>query len=127
MARQLPAGRRRAFELLSGRASAGDAAQSQDAPARPSQSEFTGLLQGWALFDNTLDEDLENVEMTFVAGMPVSFVYDLYTPFTPDRPVVEEEGRGVAAPVEFEAARWRVWRCGHARRALRGWPRDDDG
>ncbi len=85
-------------------ASQGDAAQSKDAPRAPSQSEFTGLLQGWALFDNTLDEDLENVEVTFVAGMPVSFVYDLYTPFTPDRPVVKEEGRAVAAPVEFEAA-----------------------
>lgn len=63
-----------------------------------------GLLQGWALFDNTLDEDLENVEVTFVAGMPVSFIYDLYTPFTPERPVIKEEGRSVAAPVEFEAA-----------------------
>lgn len=63
-----------------------------------------GLLQGWALFDNTLDEDLENVAITFVAGMPVSFIYDLYTPFTPERPVIKEEGRGVAAPVEFDAA-----------------------
>ncbi len=60
-----------------------------------------GLLQGWALFDNTLDEDLENVELTFVAGMPVSFIYDLYTPFTPERPVIQEEARGVAGPVEF--------------------------
>lgn len=63
-----------------------------------------GLLQGWALFDNTLDEDLDNVQLTFIAGMPVSFVYDLYTPFTPERPVVHEEARGVAAPVEFDAA-----------------------
>ncbi len=63
-----------------------------------------GLLQGWALFDNTLDEDLENVELTFVSGMPVSFIYDLYTPFTPTRPVIREEARGVAAPVEFAAA-----------------------
>ena len=63
-----------------------------------------GLLQGWALFDNTLDEDLENVELTFVAGMPVSFIYDLYTPFTPERPVVQEEARGVAGPVEFAGA-----------------------
>ena len=61
-----------------------------------------GLLQGWAIFDNTLDEDLENVQITFVAGMPVSFIYDLYTPFTPDRPVIQEEARGVAAPVEFD-------------------------
>jgi hypothetical protein len=69
-----------------------------------SKDELDGLLQGWALFDNTLDEDLENVQVTFVAGMPVSFIYDLYTPFTPERPVIQEEARGVAAPVEFEAA-----------------------
>jgi hypothetical protein len=36
--------------------------------------------------------------------MPVSFIYDLYTPFTPQRPTVREEGRGVAAPVEFDQA-----------------------
>lgn len=63
-----------------------------------------GLLQGWGLFDNTLDEDLENVALTFVSGMPVSFIYDLYTPFTPQRPVVKEQGRVVAGPVEFDGA-----------------------
>ena len=36
--------------------------------------------------------------------MPISFVYDLYTPFTPERPVVEEENRTAAAPVEFQGA-----------------------
>jgi hypothetical protein len=39
-----------------------------------------------------------------VAGMPISFVYDLYEPFTPERPVVEEEARVAAAPVEFAEA-----------------------
>lgn len=62
------------------------------------------VLQGWGLFDNTFDEDLENVHLTFVAGMPVSFIYDLYTPFTPERPVVREEARAVARPVEFAEA-----------------------
>ncbi len=75
------------------------------------------MLQGWALFDNTLDEDLENVDITFVAGMPVSFIYDLYTPFTPERPVIQEEGRAVAgaggvrsgdADDGGAAARWRA-------------------
>ncbi len=63
-----------------------------------------GLLQGWGLFDNTLDEDLEEVALTFVSGMPVSFIYDLYTPFTPQRPVIKEQARVVAGPVEFEGA-----------------------
>ena len=65
----------------------------------------TALLQGWGILDNRLEEDLEGVSVTLVAGMPVSFVYELYTPFTPDRPVVQEEARVAAAPVEFAEAR----------------------
>ena len=67
--------------------------------------EASALLLGWGIFDNRLDEDLENISLSLVAGMPISFVYDLYTPFTPQRPVVEEEARVAAAPVEFEEAR----------------------
>ncbi len=62
------------------------------------------LLQGWGIFDNRLEEDLEGISLSLVAGMPISFVYDLYTPFTPERPVVKEEARVAAAPVEFEQA-----------------------
>jgi hypothetical protein len=61
------------------------------------------LLLGWGIFDNKLDEDLENIELALVAGMPISFVYDLHTPFTPERPVVEEETRVAAGPVLFDA------------------------
>lgn len=63
------------------------------------------LLQGWGIFDNTLEEDLHEVELALTAGMPVSFVYDLYTPFTPERPRLKEEGRVAAAPVQFAEAR----------------------
>ncbi len=63
------------------------------------------LLLGWGIFDNRLEEDLKGISLSLVAGMPISFVYDLYTPFTPERPVVEEEKRVAAAPVEFEGAR----------------------
>lgn len=61
------------------------------------------LLLGWGIFDNQLEEDLEAIELTLVAGMPISFVYDLYTPFTPERPVVAEEARVAPGPVAFEA------------------------
>lgn len=63
------------------------------------------LLQGWGLFDNQLDEDLENVELTLVAGMPVSFRYRLYEPHIPERPLVQDDVRTVTAPVEFWAKR----------------------
>ena len=69
-----------------------------------SEDDSDALLQGWGVFDNRLDEDLEDISLSLVAGMPISFIYDLYNPFTPERPVVEEEARVAAAPVEFAAA-----------------------
>lgn len=62
------------------------------------------LVQGWGIFDNRLEEDLNDISLSLTAGMPISFVYDLYTPHTPDRPVVEEEDRVAAGPIMFEAA-----------------------
>jgi hypothetical protein len=59
------------------------------------------LLQGWGLFDNQLDEDLIDITLTLVAGMPVSFRYRLYEPHTPERPLVADEERTVNAPIEF--------------------------
>jgi hypothetical protein len=67
-------------------------------------AEAQALLLGWGIFDNQLEEDLEDISLSLVAGMPISFVYDLYTPFTPERPEVKEEGRVAAAPVEFDQA-----------------------
>ena len=60
------------------------------------------LLQAWGLFDNTLEEDLEGVQLTLMAGMPVSFRYALHQPNTPERPLVEDEERTVGAPVMFD-------------------------
>jgi hypothetical protein len=61
------------------------------------------FVQGWGLFDNTLEEDLENITLTLTAGMPVSFRYELHTPNTPERPLVRDENRTVSAPIEFDA------------------------
>lgn len=60
------------------------------------------LLQGWGLFDNGLDEDLDGVAVTLVAGQPISFVYDLAASRIPARPVVEDAARVAAGPVEYE-------------------------
>ena len=62
------------------------------------------LLQGWGIFDNRLDEDLEDVEVTLVAGQPVSFRYDLTSSVIPERRFVRDEARIAAGPVEFDAA-----------------------
>lgn len=63
----------------------------------------TALLQGWGIFDNRLDEDLDDVRVTLVAGQPISFIYDLYDSHIPDRPTVGDEDRTVEAPVEYAA------------------------
>lgn len=57
------------------------------------------LLQGWALVDNTGDEDWVDVSLSLVAGLPVSFVHDLYNPRYMQRPVVEVRTEAAAAPV----------------------------
>jgi len=58
------------------------------------------LIQGWAVVDNTSDEDWTDVALTLVAGLPVSFVHDLYTPRYIRRPVVEvRETTGVLPPM----------------------------
>jgi hypothetical protein len=57
------------------------------------------MIQGWAVVDNTQDEDWENVQLALIAGLPVSFVHDLYTPRYIRRPVVEvKETTGVLPP-----------------------------
>ncbi|HJZ46239.1 MAG TPA: hypothetical protein VKE41_03700 [Roseiflexaceae bacterium] len=66
--------------------------------------QWSVLLQGWGLFDNQLDENLEDVALTLVAGMPVSFRYRLYEPHTPERPLIADEERTVTAPIEFAGA-----------------------
>lgn len=57
------------------------------------------MIQGWAVVDNTQDEDWENVQLSLISGLPVSFVHDLYTPRYIRRPVVEvQETTGVLPP-----------------------------
>lgn len=62
------------------------------------------LLQGWGLFDNRLEEDLEDVQVTLVAGQPISFIYELYASRIPKRPTVQDESRIAPGPIEFEGA-----------------------
>jgi hypothetical protein len=57
------------------------------------------MIQGWAVVDNTQDEDWEGVQLSLVAGLPVSFVHDLYTPRYIRRPEVRvQETTGVLPP-----------------------------
>ena len=65
----------------------------ESAPASTPQSDATPavvrdgelVLQGWGLFDNTWEEDLDEVDVTLVAGQPISFIYDLAASRVPRR------------------------------------------
>lgn len=73
----------------------------QDDSAQP-------LLQGWALIDNTTDDDWSDVKISLVSGLPISFVHDLYSPRYRKRAVVVvDEEAGVAPPVLESGSRVR--------------------
>ena len=38
------------------------------------------VLEGWAIVDNTTDDDWVNVQMALVSGKPISFISELYSP-----------------------------------------------
>lgn len=89
------------------------------------------LLQGWAILENTTDEDWEGVDVSFVAGSPMSFVMDLYTAYYPERPeiplgVVAAPGpragvdKGDALAPEMDDARKRAMDRQNLRREAAG-------
>lgn len=45
-------------------------------------------IQGWAIVENTTDEDWDDIRLSLVAGQPVGFVMDLYEPLFMARPEV---------------------------------------
>jgi hypothetical protein len=62
------------------------------------------LLQGWAIVDNTVGEDWENVELSLVAGAPQSFVQQVSRPYYMQRPVVPLPQRALLSPQTHQPA-----------------------
>ncbi len=62
------------------------------------------LLQGWAIVENTTDEDWRNVRLELVSGRPVSFIQNLYEPIYPKRPTVQTQTDAALMPDVPEAA-----------------------
>jgi hypothetical protein len=54
----------------------------------PSKSDKKPLLQGWAIIDNTVGEDWNDVDLSLVAGAPHSFIQQLSEPYYGRRPIV---------------------------------------
>jgi hypothetical protein len=80
-------------------------------------------LQGWAIVENTTDDDWANVDLTLVSGRPISFIQDLYQPLYLSRPVIAPSVTPAARPRAFEGA---VEAYDEAEMALAG-PKGDAG
>lgn len=61
-------------------------------PEKPSR------LSGWAIVENTTDEDWTDVRLSLVSGRPVSFTMNLQEPLFASRPVVGVPSVGGLAP-----------------------------
>ena len=62
------------------------------------------FLQGWAVVENTQDEDWKDVRMALVSGRPISFQMDLYQPLYVPRPMVEPELFASLRPPTYQGA-----------------------
>ena len=61
------------------------------------------LLQGWALVQNTGQEDWDDARLTLVSGRPVSFIQDLYTPLYVHRPTVQPRIPASPTPQTYDS------------------------
>jgi hypothetical protein len=62
------------------------------------------FLQGWAVVENTTDNDWNNIRMALVSGRPISFKMDLYQPLYVARPMVEPELFASLRPPTYNSA-----------------------
>eukprot|EP00698_Gefionella_okellyi_P015404 TRINITY_DN4348_c0_g1_i4.p1 TRINITY_DN4348_c0_g1~~TRINITY_DN4348_c0_g1_i4.p1 ORF type:complete len:561 (-),score=155.68 TRINITY_DN4348_c0_g1_i4:1306-2988(-) len=60
-------------------------------------------IQGWAVVDNTTDEDWEDVNLSLMSGLPMSFVHDLYTPRYKRRTELRVEEENAFVPPTLES------------------------
>ncbi len=65
-------------------------------------------LEGWAIVDNTTDEDWNSVKLSVVSGRPISFISLLDTPRYGNRQVAELPEDKAAGPVVYSGAQGGV-------------------
>jgi hypothetical protein len=70
----------------------------------PSDANEKPLIQGWAVVDNTLSEDWNNVQLALVSGAPQSFVQNLSVPYYVRRPEVPLPHSALLTPQTHEGA-----------------------
>lgn len=69
-------------------------------PEKPGEK---AILQGWAVVDNTVGEDWDNVQLSLVAGAPQSFIQQISQPYYTRRPMVPLPSSVMLQPQTHEA------------------------
>jgi Carboxypeptidase regulatory-like domain len=70
----------------------------------PRDAKDSATVQGWAVVDNTVGVDWDNVQLSLVAGAPQSFIQPLSQPLYTNRPTIPIATEGQYAPTTHEAA-----------------------
>ncbi len=68
-----------------------------------SQAGKSPLLQGWAIVDNVVGEDWNNVALSLVAGAPQSFIQNLSQPYYAQRPTIALPDTVSTSPQTYES------------------------
>jgi len=70
----------------------------------PRVANGTATVQGWAVVDNTVGADWDNVQLSLVAGAPQSFIQPLSQPLYTRRPEIPISTEAQTTPQTHEAA-----------------------
>jgi hypothetical protein len=70
----------------------------------PRTANGTATMQGWAVVDNTVGADWDNVQLSLVAGAPQSFIQPLSQPLYARRPEIPIATEAQLTPQTHEAA-----------------------
>ena len=70
----------------------------------PHESNGTATMQGWAVVDNTVGADWDNVQLSLVAGAPQSFIQPISQPLYTRRPEIPISTEAQLTPQTHEAA-----------------------
>lgn len=61
-------------------------------------------LQGWAIVENTTEEDWKEIKLNLVAARPITYQMDLYEPLFVKRPVVEPDVFASLRPPSYQGS-----------------------
>jgi hypothetical protein len=74
----------------------------------PREANGNATVQGWAVVDNTIGADWDNVQLSLVAGAPQSFIQPLSQPLFTRRPVIPIATAELSTPETHESAEFRA-------------------